>query len=180
MSQYADLRPYNKWNAVLGLCPISLQDVQNLLKSKAPKLPKAADLRFEIKISLEKALRGSGAKTVISARYCWLEACQRRPEDPRGEEGPHAASFWRDEPEPQDGERQNRPGPGASALRVIQAFVIQVDSCIAPRQMAASTGWKGMATGQASTPHRETWSSSLDTSRMHFCGSPTKKLGPCN
>ncbi|CAE7445481.1 DnaJ-1 [Symbiodinium pilosum] len=37
---------------------VNAQDVQNLLKSKAPKLPKAADLRFEIKISLEKALRG--------------------------------------------------------------------------------------------------------------------------
>ena len=34
------------------------QEVQNLLKSKAPKLPKAAALRLEIKISLEKALRG--------------------------------------------------------------------------------------------------------------------------
>ncbi|CAE7608643.1 DnaJ-1 [Symbiodinium sp. CCMP2456] len=37
---------------------VNAQEVQNLLKSKAPKLPKAAALRFEIKISLEKALRG--------------------------------------------------------------------------------------------------------------------------
>eukprot|EP00931_Biecheleriopsis_adriatica_P033770 TRINITY_DN19583_c0_g1_i1.p1 TRINITY_DN19583_c0_g1~~TRINITY_DN19583_c0_g1_i1.p1 ORF type:complete len:1546 (+),score=422.12 TRINITY_DN19583_c0_g1_i1:96-4733(+) len=34
------------------------KDVQNLLSSKAPKLQKAADLRLEVKISLEKALRG--------------------------------------------------------------------------------------------------------------------------
>ncbi|CAE7945359.1 DnaJ-1 [Symbiodinium sp. KB8] len=37
---------------------VNAQEVQNLLKSKAPKLPKAAALRLEIKISLEKALRG--------------------------------------------------------------------------------------------------------------------------